>query len=151
MSDARVSDLDWGNPESAQIRAVRSIIEDHGISPFLLLQDKLPKSSWLNAAIVLRSWGSPRIDVIIDGLLLWLQDLNWPGATHILVLLYDMPTGKLSDPLLRAIQEAKERKDEDWLYNLSFLVDREEHEARMRCSLIALQKLTIESAMDGIE
>ncbi len=111
--------LSWDNPIDIQLKAMHTIAEDEAFDPALLLpypfsvdedafdqelflQDCQLGQRYRNVAIILTKWGSPRIDAIIPGLFRWLQDLNWPGALEILVLLYGQtPLLLLTQPHLR--------------------------------------------------
>jgi hypothetical protein len=146
---SKLQALDWSNSTSVQLNAIHTIAEDDTFDPTLLLQDSIPKECWGNASIIFAKWGSPRIDVIIPGLLKWLQDINWPGALEILVLLYDLPEEKTAKPLQDAIVEARRTSDEGWLEFLEYFTNREEYEQEIRCWLERHRKL-IADAFGGI-
>lgn len=129
---SKLQALDWSNPTSVQVDAIHAIADDDTFDPSLLLQDSIPKECWGNASIIFAKWGSPRIDAIIPGLFEWLQDINWPGALEILVLLYDLPEEKTAKPLQGAIAEAKRTNDETWLEFLEYFTNREEYEQEIR-------------------
>ena len=141
--------LDWNNSTSVQLEAIQAIVEDDAFDPVLLLQKNIPKECWGNASIILTKWGSPRIDAIIPGLFAWLQDINWPGALEILVLLYDLPEEKTAKPLQDAIAEAKRTNDTAWLEFIEYFTNRDEYEQENRCWLENHRRL-IADAFGGI-
>ena len=158
----RLRALSSDNPVDVQLEAIRAIAEDDTFDPtFLLpyhlsvdhdtfnqdlfLQDCLLGDRMSNASIILVKWGSPRIDAIIPGLFRWLQDLNWPGASEVLVLLYDLSEEKTAIPLQDAIAEAKRTNDVEWLEYLEYFASRVEHEQEDRRALEKHRKLIMES------
>ncbi|HZG83064.1 MAG TPA: DUF5071 domain-containing protein, partial [Brevibacillus sp.] len=66
---------------------------------------------WDNAALVLSRMDHPRLKKHIPSLLVWLQDMNWPGAEVIAKKLMEM--GEDVIPHLRPILKGN---DELWTY-----------------------------------
>ena len=127
-----LSALSWDRSPVLQLEAIHGIVADEMLDPSLLLQDNIPKSCWKNAALILAQWGSPRIDVVVPDLFRWLQDMNWPGALEVLVLLYDLPEEITKGPLQDAIAKARETSDDEWMDNLTYFANRNEWEQKFR-------------------
>jgi len=137
--------LSWDNPTDVQLKSIHAIVEDDDFDPALLLPHNIPKECFRNASIILAKWGSPRIDSVILGLFKWLQDLNWPGAIEVLVLLYDLPKEKTEKPLQDAITEAKRTNDLGWLEFIEYYTNREKHEPEIRRALEERRKKIADS------
>jgi hypothetical protein len=127
-----LSALSWDRSPVLQLEAIHGIVADEMLDPSLLLQDNIPKSCWKNAALILAQWGSPRIDGVVPDLFRWLQDMNWPGALEVLVLLYDLPEEITKGPLQDAIAKARETSDDEWMDNLTYFANRNEWEQKFR-------------------
>jgi hypothetical protein len=61
-----------------------------------------------------------RTKPILHDLLVWLQDLNWPGANIIMHYLKHYPSQLLVDSYEEATLSAVNTKDEPWLDYLSY-------------------------------
>ena len=124
--------LGYENSKDDQLQAIQDIVNDTGFPVQLLIQDRIDKDYWENAAIVLSKLGSPRIDCIIPSLLEWVEDLNWPGALIITGLLYSLPKKELEGPVTDALEQATIQHRKRWYKNLTWLfVERDIHESNV--------------------
>ncbi|MDP4145461.1 MAG: DUF5071 domain-containing protein [Bacillota bacterium] len=81
-----IKNLKWSTSENLRNDAVKRLTNIEESELHMLLQP-ISKSYWENAAIVLKKIGYPRVKSVIPGLLEWIQDINWPGAQHIIEVL----------------------------------------------------------------
>ena len=109
--------LGWHQPEDVQKAAMEAIVSDTAFDPALLLMP-VSKACWENAAICLKRIGYPKSKQVLDGMLEWLKDLNWPGADVILSLLESYPKEAFRCGYEKAVERAVKDKDEDWLNGL---------------------------------
>ena len=80
------------------------------------------KSYWKNAAIAIREIGYPKIEEIIPDLIVWLQDMTWPGAMIIEDVLMTVPREVLTKHIENAVEIAWDSEDDEWIYWISELV-----------------------------
>lgn len=113
--------LSWRIPKDIQEAAINELacLEDDKLH--MLLQP-IDKDYWENAAIVLKKIGYPRIKGIIPGLIMWLQDANWPGTDIVIEILSEVDKKELLPHIERALIEAG--YDDTWIYGIKLLVDR---------------------------
>ncbi len=113
--------LDWKNPIEEQKEAIEYIRENKDLKlnylapPYLVV-------CWDNAADVLHQLGFDRTKGITYELLEWQQDFFWPGADTIRRLLYTFPNDHLIPYFEKAIKEAYDHMDDEWLYNLGHFI-----------------------------
>lgn len=98
--------------------AINELALMSNLDPKTLLQP-LGKEYWENAAIVLLKIGYPKVEVVIPGLFVWLQDMNWPGAMIVFEILESLPKNVIVPYLERAVSEALSMNDEIWIENMS--------------------------------
>jgi hypothetical protein len=115
-----ISKLSWNASIDAQQEAIQSIVKDPSFLPSLLVQP-LDKSCWENAALALKLLGFEKVKALTYSLLMWLQDINWPGTFTIIELLETFPNKILMPYYERAISDAINSNDESWLEFLSVL------------------------------
>jgi hypothetical protein len=118
-----IEQLDWNNPNIMQDEAIEklSIIDEQNMQ-FLL--QPIDKKYWYNAARAIIKIGYPRINSIIPGLLIWLKDINWPGAEIILTFLVEINKEKLISFIENALIEAKKDEDYMWIGSIKRLVNK---------------------------
>lgn len=82
------------------------------------------KSVWDNCALIICEHTDEELIPYLDDMLLWLQDLNWPGALRISQRLkhfsHIQPLGMTIDEILPALLALE---DEPWLMSLAALLD----------------------------
>lgn len=76
-----------------------------------LLAPSGDKSDWDNEAIRIVNLGYPAVAEHLPELLVWLQDMNWPGARTIAEFLVS-----IGIPLVPHILKILNGDDEDWIY-----------------------------------
>ncbi|WP_239616865.1 DUF5071 domain-containing protein [Cohnella mopanensis] len=104
--------LSWDSTDEEKKNAIESLLLIEDKDMHLLLQP-LDKGVWDGAAEVIVRLGYPRVNVILPGLLVWLQDLNWPGAMRIADFL-----SEIGDPIVPHVRDVlkKHKEDEVWIY-----------------------------------
>jgi hypothetical protein len=121
--------LDWDQPISVQNEGVKAFVAegDEALYGGLLPKNDectyLDKSKLDNIVLILRKVGFPKNRLSIEGLLLLLQDLNWPGAHQGINVLLAMERNYLLPFLEQAIKLAYETDDSIWLYGLLHLIE----------------------------
>lgn len=121
MDKKKLLGLSWNNPLYIQEKSIYEISAMESLNLKDLLQPG-SKEYWENAAKVLFIIGYPRIKDIIPGLLVWLQDINWPGSMIVIDILRMVPKNVLVVYLEKAVIEAVGVSDEIWIENLSYLL-----------------------------
>ena len=111
--------LNWRNSPAVQLEGIRLLREINDLS--LLIQPPADPSVWEHCAKVLCEKSDAELEPYLDGLLEWLQDLNWPGAMTIVERLKTFSGEKLKKPLENAI--IKSNKGLMWQDYLSELLD----------------------------
>lgn len=104
---------------------------EHSIEELLSIEDSqvtrlvqpIDKPYWDNAALVLQRIGYPRNKLALPGLIQWLQDINWPGARIAFQTLRVINKSILAPYIERALLEAANDNDTDWIRTLKELVD----------------------------
>jgi hypothetical protein len=106
-----IQKLEWGTPVEEKENAIKKLQFINDDELHLLLQP-LTKAHWDGAAEVIINLGYPRVKSILPGLLIWIQDLNWPGASQISVFLRE-----IGDPIIPYIKDVfiKHSDDEGWI------------------------------------
>jgi hypothetical protein len=100
--------------------AVKEAITNN-LDPQLFLQPN-GKAYWSKSAVLLERLGYPRIVPVIDGLFDWIKDMNWPGANIVQRILLSIPDDVFFGYYQKAVKNAIETNDEDWLLYLSWYV-----------------------------
>lgn len=113
--------LSWNLPLDIQEKAVAEIASIVDLNLKDLLQP-IGKEYWENAAKVLFRIGYPKIKGEIPGLIIWLEDINWPGSTTVMEILGTIPISILIPYLEDAVIEALSTDDEVWIENLSYFL-----------------------------
>ena len=116
--------LNWRNSPAVQLEGIRLVREINDLS--LLIQPPADPSVWEHCAKVLCEKSDAELEPYLDGLLEWLQDLNWPGAMTIVERLKTFSGEKLKKPLENAIIKSNKMSDNEglmWQDYLSELLD----------------------------
>ncbi len=115
--------LNWNNDikiiEDAKKRL--SMIPDEYIHMLVL---PISKYHWENSADVIVGLGVEKFVPIISDLLVWLQDLNWPGAVKIYNMLKEADNPIVDKAILSVSNIAEEEGDEEWLENINMLIEK---------------------------
>lgn len=116
--------LNWKNPSAVQDEGIRLAQEIDDLS--LLIQPQAEPSVWEQCAKILSQKSDIELEPYLDGLLEWLQDLNWPGALTIAERLKIYSGKRLKGSFENAVAKAQKMPKEEglrWLDYLSELLD----------------------------
>lgn len=114
--------FDWNNSDDDQNRGLELAKDIKCISVFIQPGSPYGKNVWDNCAKVLARKNDKELRPHLIGLLEWLQDLNWPGASCILDRLRKFSDGSLDLCLNICLKEARLLGDENWECNLNTLI-----------------------------
>jgi hypothetical protein len=110
-----IDNIQFDKPEELRKKAFYELIkiDDDKIPLLIRYKDQ-------NAAEVLREIGYPRVKNYLYELLVWLQDVNWPGSRVIADLLVEV-----GEPIIPHIKIAFKEYDSIWhLWILSYIVSK---------------------------
>lgn len=120
--------LDWNNSDEVQEKGIE--LAEHINSINVFLQPANPginKNVWENCAKILARRSDNDLQPYLFHLLLWLEDINWPGAFIIIDRLKNFSGELLIDVFSHAVNLAKmDWYSEMWLDYLSGLLDNKE-------------------------
>lgn len=139
--------LHWHTPASIVNEAIEELIKIQDDYVHLLIQPH-DKPYWDNAARVLARMDARRLEYHIPVLLLWLQDMNWPGANTIANLLRTF-----GEPIIAPIQQILQDKDGTWIYWILSEVVKEwpfELVLQIKDELISLANCRLEEGIEEI-
>ncbi|ULO09067.1 DUF5071 domain-containing protein [Paenibacillus sp. 19GGS1-52] len=107
-----INDLYWDKTPEEKTNAIHQL-QLIGEKELSCLIQPLTKGHWDGAAEVIVAIGYPRVKSILSELLVWIQDLNWPGYQVIADFLRD-----IGQPLIPEIKRViiEHTSDQDWLY-----------------------------------
>lgn len=129
--------LNWENADDIRTKGLRLAREVNDLS-LLILPPAVP-SVWECCAQVLCEKSDIVLEPYLDGLLEWLQDLNWPGALIILDRLKIFSGKKLKKPFINRFTYAVNLNNEEgwmWLDYLSELLDNEQLKSELPKEII---------------
>lgn len=124
--------LNWKNNDEMRAEGFRLAKEIEDLS--LLILPPASPSVWECCAQVLYEKSDVVLEPYLDGLLEWLQDLNWPGAMIICDRLTIISGEKLLPSFISAFNHAIDLNDKEglmWLDYLSELLDNEDLKIRL--------------------
>lgn len=123
-------ELDWNNKETHTI-AIKELSnrKDYDlkvlIAPLQIDFFERHNIRWKNVALgcatVISSKSDDEIMSILPDLLIWFQDLNWPGAVEILERLKKIPYSQIEKHINDSISRARQEHDEQWIEWLTIL------------------------------
>lgn len=90
----------------------------------------LGKRYWQSFAEVLCARGLPRVADVADDMLIWLQDINWPGSGTIIKFV-QAHFNEFKPSIIRAVERAHSERDViwfEWLLSYFFLNSAYAHE-----------------------
>lgn len=123
--DSIVKMLDWDNDISIQASGIAQAGEVKCLKAFFQPTSCLyGKRVWENCAIVICSRNDNELVPYLLDMLLWLQDINWPGAERVLRRLTQFCDGDYLGFLIsRMIPALIAVDDYTWLTNLQELIN----------------------------
>ena len=125
-----IQQLSWNEPEEIQKQAIEKLKNEKNLKVFIQPNTPLTgKSVWKNCSLILASKTDRELLPVIDDLLKWLQDMNWPGAWTILERLQKIPVKKykkIYEKNMKAAYKELEELQEDvylnsWVSNLEMI------------------------------
>lgn len=108
-----LTSLSWNNDKETQIRAIDSLSmrEDYDFKNLIL---PINKTCWENAAIVISRKNDQILIENIEEILVWFQDMNWPGAKILRDRLSKLDKSLMKPKIQKVIDKAKKEGDEIW-------------------------------------
>ena len=119
--------ISWNSSEEKQKKGIELAKSVECYSVFLQPHGlKHSKDVWENCAQILASYPDEILKYYSDGLLRWLEDMNWPGAETIFNRLLEFKeTSFLSLFIVDCVKEALVCDRISWLGNMSALLENE--------------------------
>jgi len=102
--------LHWHTPMSIVNKVIEEL-KDIKYEYMHLLMQPIGKAYWDNAALALSRIDHEKLKDFIPDLLMWLHDLNWPGAQTVAGLLKD-----IGEPTIVHIKQILLGNDDTWSY-----------------------------------
>lgn len=119
--DEIINMLDWDNSEDIQNEGIKLAANVEHIDSFIQPLNK-GKCIWENCAKVINNKSDEELTNYLSRLLLWLQDLNWPGAIVIMERLIKYQNKQYILQIINNdIIVAKRLNDTIWKENLLIL------------------------------
>jgi len=115
--------LDWNCDQDTQAKGIALARQINDLSVFLQPMEHGGKAVWDNCAKILAEKPDEDLEPLLESLLEWVRDINWPGAFIILNRLKNFSPELLRESLQLSIQRAIKNKDNAWLDYLSELLD----------------------------
>lgn len=100
------------------------------ILTFLIERD-YDKTLWDSSARFIKSIDSNELRGFEKPLLIWLQDLNWPGFRQVIEVLADFPPETINRAVNETVLQIKEKDDELWLAGIKVLCNENEQLASL--------------------
>lgn len=123
--DSIMKMLDWNNDPDAQALGISQAKQIKCIKAFFQpITSDYSKSVWENCAIVVSSRQDRELDPYLLDMLLWIQDLNWPGAEKIFHRLEQFQDKRSLNVLVSKLIPALAAMGDDvWLDNIRELIE----------------------------
>lgn len=117
--------LRWNSSSDEQEQGIHLAKQVKCLSAFFQpVCDSYAKDVWDNCAIVIAKRSDSELQPYVLNMLLWLQDMNWPGSITIRDRLLEFKDTEILAYTLRALVTALSSSDENtWLSGLSQLLD----------------------------
>lgn len=117
-----VAALDGNRTAAEQAAACQAILDNPHFDVSRLILPKTGKKTWKNAVLVLCRMRPDRVFSYLEEILVWLQDVNWPGEDIIFGFMMGLPDEMLLPALTRVMDRATIDHDEIWLEELGRLL-----------------------------
>ncbi len=122
MYKSILESLSWNNDIETQQKGVKQLIEDESIDINQLIE-QADKTCFQNIVLAVSKKNWENQCKAVDGLLILLQDLNWPGSLDGLNILKRLPRDIVLGSLENALEKAIKTFDDMWLSNLNILIN----------------------------
>ena len=119
--DKYLHNLSWNVDEKLQRKAIDKLSKVNAKEVGQLIMP-LDKDCWDNASKVISCLNDDIIEPIIPELLVWLQDMNWPGSLKLVDRLLLMDYELLQEKAKLVIEQAIKENDLEWKENLEFFI-----------------------------
>ena len=96
--------------------------DDYNVAELILPVGE--KSLWQRCAFIIARMPIDFITEHAVDLMVWFQDLNWPGVDEIFDALSQLPEAELAVALNKSLETARNTHDEEWDYNLHLKFDK---------------------------
>lgn len=119
--------LDWNKSKEEQEYGIALAKKVKCINVFFQPSYPFDKNVWDNCAQILSERTNDELMPYLYNLMIWLQDLNWPGAICILNRLKKYPRNSTFKCILDiCIDEAQKLNNDIWLNNLLMITESSE-------------------------
>lgn len=108
--------LNWNNSIEMQEKGIREAEKVKYISIFF--QPKESKALWENCAKVIVQKSDDELSPFVMDMLIWLQDMNWPGAELIYKRIKLMPSTLVCHNFSYCLKIAIQTEDNPWIGSL---------------------------------
>ena len=116
-----MKELKWNNSEYKVEKMIEEILNNSNFDYRDLILPNEGKEYWENCAKILVRLDNEKLTELLSELLVWFQDLNWPGGIIILNRLQELPTQTIEKSVLETIEKAILTKDYLWIEFLLYL------------------------------
>ena len=118
-----ILDLHYEKPFNVQKKAIKKLsklnIED---IKYLIMPNNY--KCWENAALVLLNINNEKLKYYINDLFNWIEDINWPGAKNILLILKDFDFKDIEKKINNIIINSIKERDDIKLFAIQELLNR---------------------------
>ncbi len=118
-----LADLSWDSPEEKLQQSITKIIKWEDFSPLFLPLYRTGKEVWGNSALIIVNKTDEELEPYLTDMLIWITDLNWPGAELIWQRLIKFDYKKLLPVFEKIVHEAIAIKEYGWLYWMNELLE----------------------------
>lgn len=141
--DEIMSLLDWNRTEYEQETGIQMGMEVQCIKAFFQPAGQHHKNVWHNCARIISMHTDDQLIPYLLDMLLWIQDLNWPGSLIIMQRLKQFSNVKMLARLIEHMLPALEALDDTpWILSIAELLDNQELAQEInRKSLAFISKL----------
>lgn len=122
MTEREIIDCIQNINEKNKIRKIDNFshkIEDKDLHLLIMPSHKW---FWTTAAEILQYIGFPRLEIVLPDLLVWLQDMNWPGADKVINILSTCKPKLILPFIENALKTAAAEDDTMWIAGIKKLI-----------------------------
>lgn len=142
--------LNGQNSLEEQEKGIALARREKDILPFLEPWTReISKENWETCAKVVCDRTNQELVKYLPEMLVWLQDINWPGSLLIQKRLWNIPYNELKPSLDKSISLAIKEEDPSWLMWLSELIKDKDEREKILLKLDQLEKSLNEKGIAG--